>query len=838
MDTTSSGASMDPITGSPLLNQSDDPVTPVMQSDTESSPSTARGIGTSVDQSTGVSIADPKSGAGTALDMRAPRVQQFSSSKSVSVDLSRVTNAGTGASLVDKPMPSTSCAQSDRPPLVEDICVYNRSHLTDAQRKEILSCQWRPPAGFRFPTRLMGPEGASQRSRRFNARLLDEYPFARYSKKLDGVFCGPCFVFTSNTDCILVSSPMRDWSNGKKILERHSRSKNHGNASVRADAFLSECSGKQTVSQVFVTQKTKTSYKSLYILRCVIDILEYCARSNIPLRGKTNDDGHVKGLLNLCLKHDAELRDCFQSVARNAMYTSPQIQNELLGLMALQIQRHILRNVRAARWFCLLADGIDTSTKEQIALAVRYVHQDDVTGAVEIREDFVEFVEAIVCTGRGLGELFLRRLVAWGVDAQCMRGQGYNRSANMSDKFSGAQAHIQTTVPDAVYTACKAHGLNTAVLQSCSLQAVRNMFDFTKKIAVKLKHFTKRTSLFAVEVKGLGALASDFDEEPTHMTTFPAADIQWRNQTDSLARFIDQYALIARSLEKIGQFDSDCCALLCAIKEFTFIVALVCVEHVLARTKPLHLYLQRVDIDLMQAVEEACNIVQILRDMREQSETVFAELYPKILAMAGSVLTVECICSLQNQKDVSTATQQDYYRLNVLVPFLDHVVSELQDQLINCRERFIGQYVIPTKLPLLKEEHELALFSAFKNDLSSLDELKIELLRWRTKWGTAPLQSQPNSIVATLQNVNKHLYPCVHAILSVLATMPVSISSVERSFSALRRMKYWLRIGMGDQRLCALAVLHIHQDIPLSVDQVLRDFDPCKDRRFSDVHMD
>ena len=46
----------------------------------------------------------------------------------------------------------------------------------------------------------------------------------------------------------------------------------------------------------------------------------------------------------------------------------------------------------------------------------------------------------------------------------------------------------------------------------------------------------------------------------------------------------------------------------------------------------------------------------------------------------------------------------------------------------------------------------------------------------------------------------------------LLLVCPTSSCEAERSFSALRRLKTWLRNTMSQQRLISVAVCHIHQD--------------------------
>jgi len=43
-------------------------------------------------------------------------------------------------------------------------------------------------------------------------------------------------------------------------------------------------------------------------------------------------------------------------------------------------------------------------------------------------------------------------------------------------------------------------------------------------------------------------------------------------------------------------------------------------------------------------------------------------------------------------------------------------------------------------------------------------------------------------------------YPAIYNIISILLTMPVSSSTSQRFFSAVRRLKSYLRSTMGDER--------------------------------------
>ncbi len=55
-------------------------------------------------------------------------------------------------------------------------------------------------------------------------------------------------------------------------------------------------------------------------------------------------------------------------------YTSPQIQNELIKIMSMNILREIACSIQESRYFSIMADEVtDSSNKEQLVVCFRWV---------------------------------------------------------------------------------------------------------------------------------------------------------------------------------------------------------------------------------------------------------------------------------------------------------------------------------------------------------------------------------------------------------------------------------------------------------------------------------
>ena len=70
-------------------------------------------------------------------------------------------------------------------------------------------------------------------------------------------------------------------------------------------------------------------------------------------------------------------------------YTSGEIQNEILKIMACQILEAVIKNVKEAGYYSIMVDEcVDSSNKEQLVICFRYV-----SDALEVNEDFVGFYQ-------------------------------------------------------------------------------------------------------------------------------------------------------------------------------------------------------------------------------------------------------------------------------------------------------------------------------------------------------------------------------------------------------------------------------------------------------------
>jgi hypothetical protein len=117
------------------------------------------------------------------------------------------------------------------------------------------------------------------------------------------------------------------------------------------------------------------------------------------------------------------LEQHLQTCAKNAMYISPKIQNEIIGIVADMIKTQILCNViEQKKFYSIIADSTtDVSGTEQLSLSVRYLSCDN--DQITIKEDFIGFTPVVDNSAKGLSEQIITYIQSTGLDLTYLRGK-------------------------------------------------------------------------------------------------------------------------------------------------------------------------------------------------------------------------------------------------------------------------------------------------------------------------------------------------------------------------------------------------------------------------------
>jgi len=99
------------------------------------------------------------------------------------------------------------------------------------------------------------------------------------------------------------------------------------------------------------------------------------------------------------------------------------------------------------------------------------------------------------------------------------------------------------------------------------------------------------------------------------------------------------------------------------------------------------------------------------------------------------------------------------------------------------------------------------------------------------RYSSKPKEDKPNTAAKALKECDNDLFPNIYALLKICATIPATSCECERSASYLRRLHTYNRACMGQERLSSPALMHIHYQVKIDLDEVVNLFAPKHPRR-------
>jgi hypothetical protein len=111
-----------------------------------------------------------------------------------------------------------------------------------------------------------------------------------------------------------------------------------------------------------------------------------------------------------------------------------------------------------------------------------------------------------------------------------------------------------------------------------------------------------------------------------------------------------------------------------------------------------------------------------------------------------------------------------------------------------------------------------------------IHDVEADFNRWQFRWQDVPDSERPSDCLSALAACSQTFYPHIHSLLQIFASLPVSTATPERTFSAMKVLKTYLRSRLTDDNMQGLSMAYIHKDIPVNIDDVIDHF-ALKNRR-------
>ena len=213
--------------------------------------------------------------------------------------------------------------------------------------------------------------------------------------------------------------------------------------------------------------------------------------------------------------------------------------------------------------------------------------------------------------------------------------------------------------------------------------------------------------------------------------------------------------------------------------------------------------------------------------MREKADDYTHRIFEhssRIAAKSNIAISMPRVSQRQRHRANTQFTSiEDYFKKVVIIPFLDHLISNLSYRFDAHMKQAAGiQRLIPTNITEELVTCNIRAVNFYKDDLQNPDVIDEELHRWKLKWLAMPLKDRPQNLSSTLKESGS--FPNIFTLLKLFATLPLTSCSCERSASALCRFNNYMRCSQTEQRLTSLALIHSNYGVQIDADTVCRKF--------------
>ena len=374
----------------------------------------------------------------------------------------------------------------------------------------------------------------------------------------------------------------------------------------------------------------------------------------------------------------------------------------------------------------------------------------------------------------------------------------------------------------AIYVHCYGHILNLITKDCISeVPVLRNTLGTIQSLYTFLEASPKRHAMFMKNGD------SDFVK-----TLKSNCKTRWTAHESSRKAVEAELFTIIRTLSQISndhdsKTSSEATSLLRSVCSFDFLFGMSVLKLILPHTSHLSAAVQSVDMDVLRVKENAEFTIKTLESLRtNESFQIIWELTEKNRDRVKTLIETEEIdvdfreAKLPRQKpstrrlgtveascENTVFTVETYNKVNNYLPAIDRIVSEFKsrfaenDSVVLCA---LGQ-ILTDDNPDDEAFKEAAKFYNIDEDTLRSDHKMFTHMKHSLD-NTKSVSSLFKQL-ADKQRLN--MIPELSKLMKIFAVIPATSCSAERSFSALRRLKTYLRNTMDQDRLISLAILAI-----------------------------
>ncbi|XP_058192114.1 uncharacterized protein LOC131309510 [Rhododendron vialii] len=490
-----------------------------------------------------------------------------------------------------------------------------------------------------------------------------------------------------------------------------------------------------------------------------------------------------------------------------------------------------------------------------MVIVLRFV---DVQGF--LREHFFHIVHVKDTTALTLKKEISDILSRYNLNIHNMQGQRYDGASNMRGAWNGLQALFLNDCPYAYYIHCFAHRLQLALVVAAETESSIWLF-FSKLTSIVTlvdaspKRHTELQSAQAIEIEHM----LDTSERETGIganqigTLHRSGTTHWSSNFDSICNLIDMFTATIKVLEMMfekGSFNSihgEAKGALLAIKTFEFIFILHLMHRIMGITNLLCRALQHKSLDIINAMDLVSTTKALLHTLREEG-------FDPLMMHVKSICTQYDIdmpdMSARYKTDTGRTCQQKdvltvepHYHIDIFNAVIDFQLAELNDRF---NEGVVELLVLSSAL---EPKDDFKSFNVdyictlaekfYPDDFTNqerhylrlqLEHYKLDVPRQQKFQNMTTISELCRGLVETKKSESYHL---IEKLIRLVATLPVTTTTAERAFSAMKHVKTDLPNKMKDDFLADSMIMYIERDLVQDIDSysIIDDFYSVKHRR-------
>ncbi|XP_055083313.1 uncharacterized protein LOC129456849 [Periophthalmus magnuspinnatus] len=601
-------------------------------------------------------------------------------------------------------------------------------------------------------------------------------------------FCFPCLLFNcTGTETTWTSTGVSDLRHLSEKCKRHDNCRSHVDNCFRLSVFgrtnIAAQSGEGYRASVQKHNEEVT--KNRHILSRIIDRVKFCGAFEVASHGQDKSESSNihnifhHSLVDFVSSPDAVLKEHIDnSTVFNGM--SKTIENELLDCMLSVTRDEIVRQIKDSDFVSIqVNETTDMSMQSHLVLLLRYLDK-----MHQVHERFFTFIKLQSATAESITAALEEQLATVLPDQKDkLISQSYNGVSLM-----GIQRRIQEQYPNAHNIHCYAHQLDSITRQATA--HIPQACVFFSDLDGFERFFSKSPKRTCVLIEALVHRLHTSDH------------IRWN--TRAVNTVFENKEELIRCFEKIrdcGDFDADteqeaeALGMLLESTDFTFFLQLF--YQILPHVDVLYSKLQKKDMDcfhIKQSIQQFEEGIQKIRDSvhsvaEEQSSGAQPEKRPRMIDPEEHGKTAEEICDAVLR------------HITERFSFTDHLIAAtlLRSDRFEEYNRTLPEQALCVTL----KAYPCLTANRLKTELSviySKEDLRvcpgaIDLIHVFAE----------NNLLDVFQETVK--------LLKIVITTPMTTAEAERCCSTLKRVKTFLTNSMNQDRLNALAMLFMENQL-------------------------